>query len=357
MRYNRLGETNPDLRCEQCDQSWGRDGGFFLRRARIIFFGQIHPRVYFYIQPDFASRAGNSGNYGQLRDLYFDIGLDDDNEFRFRLGQSKVPFGFENLQSSQNRLALDRNDAINSAFSNERDIGVFFYWAPLKVREMYRRLVAEGYKGSGDYGAVGFGVFNGQTANRAERNDALHVVGRLTYPFEIGNQIIEPSLQAYTGEFVLAPWQISEGVKTEGEDFAFKDERIAGSLIWYPRPFGIQVEYNVGRGPEFNPANNTIETKPLHGGYVLLNARTTIQGKQLLYPFARYHYYQGGKKHEQDARSYEVSELEIGFEWLPVPNFELVVMYTVSSRRFEDYQLPANRQEGSLIRIQAQMNF
>ena len=54
-RYTRLLETNPDLGCEQCDKSWGDNGGFFLRRVRVIFYGQIIPRVYFYIQPDFAS--------------------------------------------------------------------------------------------------------------------------------------------------------------------------------------------------------------------------------------------------------------------------------------------------------------
>jgi len=55
MRYNRLFETNPDLQCEQCDKSWGGDGGFFFRRIRLIFYGQVHERVYVYIQPDFAS--------------------------------------------------------------------------------------------------------------------------------------------------------------------------------------------------------------------------------------------------------------------------------------------------------------
>ncbi|MFM9007197.1 MAG: porin, partial [Bacteroidota bacterium] len=48
-RYNRLLETNPDLRCEQCDRSWGDNGGFFLRRVRIIWFGQLSKQVYFYI--------------------------------------------------------------------------------------------------------------------------------------------------------------------------------------------------------------------------------------------------------------------------------------------------------------------
>ena len=52
IRYNRLFETNDQLKCEQCDRSWGQNGGVFIRRARLIFSGQIHERVYFYFQPD-----------------------------------------------------------------------------------------------------------------------------------------------------------------------------------------------------------------------------------------------------------------------------------------------------------------
>ena len=93
-----------------------------LRRAvTIIFSGQISKQVYFYVQPDFASSVSSTSlNFTQLRDAYMDIGIDKENEFRIRLGQSKIPFGFANLQSSQNRLPLDRDDALNSAFSNER---------------------------------------------------------------------------------------------------------------------------------------------------------------------------------------------------------------------------------------------
>lgn len=356
VRYNRLLETNPDLKCQQCDASWGDNGGFFLRRARVVIFGQVHEQLYFYIQPDFASSADGKRNYAQIRDIYFDLGLDKNNEFRFRIGQSKVPFGFENMQSSQNRLPLDRHDGLNSALANERDIGVFFYWAPKKIRNRFRMLVREGYKGSGDYGVLGFGAFNGQTANQNSQNDKLHLVGRLTYPFELGSQIIEPSIQAYKGEYTMRPNQLSEGVKLEDANRTFDDERIAATFVVYPRPFGIQAEYNWGRGPQFNPETGTIETSNLEGGYATLNYRMEMKG-QLLYPFARYHYYEGGKKHELDARSYKVNELEIGIEWLPFPNFELVAMYTISSRRFEDYQLPINHQRGNLLRLQAQFNY
>ena len=112
VRYNRLLETNSKLKCEQCDRSIGDGGGFFLRRLRIIFSGQLVNNVYFYIQPDFASSVSSTSlHFAQIRDAYFDVGLDKKNEFRFRIGQSKVPYGFENIQSSQNRLPLDRNDA------------------------------------------------------------------------------------------------------------------------------------------------------------------------------------------------------------------------------------------------------
>ncbi|MGI8600102.1 MAG: porin, partial [Chitinophagaceae bacterium] len=189
VRYNRLLETNPQLKCDQCDRSWGENGGVFIRRMRIILYGQIHERVYFYIQPDFASAPTTSAqNFAQLRDAYFDLGIDKKNEFRLRLGQSKIPYGFENMQSSQNRLPLDRNDGLNSAIANERDLGGFFYWAPAKTRKLFSSLVSEGLKGSGDYGVFGFGVYNGQTANRPEQNNNLHIVSRITYPISIGNQ-------------------------------------------------------------------------------------------------------------------------------------------------------------------------
>lgn len=355
-RYNRLLETNPNLKNEQGDKSWGDNGGLFLRRIRLVFSGQIGKRVYFYIQPDFASSASsNSLNFGQLRDAYFDIGLDKKNEFRIRLGQSKIPFGFENLQSSQNRLPLDRADGTNSGLSNERDIAAFLYWAPEKTRKLFSSLVSSGLKGSGDYGVIGFGVFNGQTANKPELNDQLHVVARVTYPFQIGNQIIEPSIQGYTGKFVIPSDQISPGNKFIA-DRNYADERVAASFVLYPKPFGIQAEYNFGRGPEYNRVTDSIETKKLNGGYATFSYFTRIKD-HILIPFTRVHYYDGGKKHELDARRYNVKELEIGVEWQPVKQFEFVAQYTISSRRFEDFANQNNFQKGNLLRLQAQLNF
>lgn len=356
IRYNRLLETNENLSCEQCDRSWGKDGGFFMRRMRVILFGQINKNVYFYIQPDFASSpSADRLHFGQIRDAYFDVGIDSDNEYRFRIGQSKIPYGFENMQSSQNRIPLDRNDALNSAVSNERDLGVFFYWAPKNKRKLFSELVNDGLKGSGDYGIFAFGVFNGQTANNPELNNKPHVVSRITYPFQLKKQIVELSLQAYSGTYTLPKSNISSQVKTNS-DLGYKDERVAASFILYPKPFGIQTEYTIGRGPEFNKITDSIDLTSLHGGYITTSYLLKIK-KQVLIPFLRYQYYDGGKKHERDARSYNVKEFELGAEWQVNKNFELVVNYTNSNRRFEDFTRQDNLQKGGLVRIQAQVNF
>lgn len=356
IRYNRLLETNENLGCEQCDRSWGKNNGFFMRRMRVIIFGQINKNVYLYVQPDFASSPSSDRlHFAQIRDAYFDVGVDKNNEFRFRIGQSKVPYGFENMQSSQNRLALDRTDGLNSAVSNERDIGVFFYWAPKKKRELFSRLVSSGLKGSGDYGVFALGAYNGQLANSPEANNTQHIVSRISYPIELKKQIVELGVQAYSGKYVIAKTNVTTGV-TVNPDYNYLDQRYAATVVWYPQPFGIQAEYNIGKGPEYDKGSNSIVEKKLSGGYVLTNYYINL-GKQVLIPFVRYHYYDGGKKHELDARSYTVSESEFGFEWQMNKNFELVAHYTISDRRYEDGKLKNNHQTGNLLRIQAQVNF
>jgi hypothetical protein len=355
IRYNRLGETNDQFQCEQCDRSWGQNGGFFIRRARLIVQGQIHPQVFIYLQPDFASSVGTSGNVAQLRDWYVDLGVDQHNEFRFRVGQSKVPFGYENMQSSSNRLPLDRADATNSANANERDLGAFFMWAPRSARARLAEQATVTGKGSGDYGVFAIGAYNGQTANRAEANDNQHVVARLTYPFVVGSQLIEPAIAGYTGKYTLTSDQRSTGVKGRA-DWTYTDERMLVSLNVAPRPFGLLAEYNVGRGPEYNPATDSVETQALQGGFVTASYQIK-RGKQLFFPFTRYQVYEGGKKHERDARSHSVHDVEVGVEWQPSANFELVTEWYHGDRRFEDKLKPRNEQRGSLFRIQAQFNY
>jgi hypothetical protein len=336
-----------------------------IRRARLIISGQVHPRVYLYFQTDAANAIGTGMQYLQVRDMYFDYGLDKKNEFRLRFGQSKVPFGFENMQSSQNRLPLDRADATNSAVANERDMGLFFMWAPSKTRKLYADLIKENLKGSGDYGVFAFGFYNGQVANKPELNNNRHVVTRFSYPIAIGKQLIEPGIAAYTGIYTLASDQLSKGVKyvkapTHGNqimpDASYLDQRVNAQFVLYPKPLGIQAEYNIGVGPQFNPTTDSIETLKLRGGYTTISYKINTKEGSVI-PFTRVQMYEGGKKQELDARSYKMKELELGTEWQINKNFELTAMYTISDREFLDFAKQSNHQKGRLIRIQVQMNF
>ena len=356
VRYNRLLETNPDLKCEACDKSWGENGGFMIRRARIVFSGYVTPRIYFYIQPDFASSASSTNlHFGQLRDAYFDIGFDTKNELRLRLGQSKIPYGFENMQSSQNRLTLDRNDALNSGVPNERDLGAMLYWTPEVVKHRHEELLKTGRKSSGDYGVLGLALYNGQTTNKPEGNNQLHIAARCSYPFAVGDQVLEAGIQMYTGKYTIAKDQLSTGVKY-AKDRTYLDERYAASVTLYPQPFGIQAEYNVGKGPQYDKLTDSISTQNLKGGYILASLLLK-KNEQVIIPFAKWQTYQGGKKNELDERSYDVTETEIGIEWQPVKQLEFTASYVISSRRFEDHATPENLQKGNLLRLQAQINY
>ncbi|KAF2337319.1 MAG: porin [Flavobacterium nitrogenifigens] len=364
IRYNGLFSTNDKVSCEQCDRSWGTtstapdakaNNGLFIRRARLVFSGQVHPNVFFYFQPDFASSPSSGiNNFVQIRDLYFDLSFDKKKEYRVRVGQSKIPYGFENMQSSSQRLTLDRADAINSSILNERDLGIFFYWAPAEIRQRFEMLVKDGYKGSGDFGVFAFGVYNGQIANKLDGNRDLNVVTRVSYPFVIGSQIIEPGIQAYTGKWAFTG-EVSPGVTVNDPQYV-KDQRVGATFVLYPRPFGIQTEYNIGTGPRYNTLTKNIDQTDLNGGYVLLNYKWDLK-KQRIYPFAKFQYYDGGKKYEKDARSYVVRDYEFGVEWQPIKAFELTAEYVVADRTFEDSALPINRQQGNVLRLQVQFNF
>jgi phosphate-selective porin len=118
------------------DAGINENGNFSIRRARLVVQGDLSDRVSLYLQGDLASAVTNQSgterreNFFQMRDAYADVFLDHAKTLRLRLGQSKVPFGWENMQSSSNRIPLDRTDAINAPVPGERDLGVVAYTHP-----------------------------------------------------------------------------------------------------------------------------------------------------------------------------------------------------------------------------------
>lgn len=359
FRYNRLPSfrVNDELINEQGDRFLGANTGFGIRRARLVIFGDVHERVSIYLQPDFASVIGDQFHVAIVRDWYADIFLDKKKEFRLRVGQSKVPFGFENLQSSQNRLPLDRNDAINSALKDERDLGVFAYWAPEEIRKRFKHLVDNNLKGSGDYGVVGFGVYNGQTANRPERNNSPHGVARVSYPFLLGSQYVEAGVAGYYGRFNVSTAASSGTTYSTRGGTNQVDARAVATLVVYPQPLGFQAEYNVGRGPSLGEGDEAtvIANRRLHGGYAQLMYKLDgVLGVSLI-PYARGTLYEGGKKFDTNAPRYSVRELELGAEWQFSKALELTGAYMISDRTSS--RAPYTQQQGHVTRLQLQVNY
>lgn len=382
------------------DQSLGdADKNFLIRRARLIIFGDFGDHLSYYIQPDFASsvngtntNASGSNNFAQLRDAYGDVYIDKTRVHRIRVGQSKVPYGFENLQSSSNRLALDRNDALNSAVRDERDLGAFYYYTPTDIQALFEDINKQGLKHSGNYGMFALGLYNGQGANNRDQNDNYHVVSRFTYPWKTeSGQIYEAGIQAYRGDYISTTGNYSRrnpatgalaqatptlgaGVPLSGRN-GIEDERVGISFIMYPQPFGIQAEWNWGNTPGLDITKNVIEKKSLNGGYV--QAMYKIDNFQflstngILIPFVKWQYFDGYNKAETNSPENHVNDWELGVEWQLAPEVEIAMVYhrmnrtnLVTGNRFSASaanNLPAREDyekfKAEALRVQLQYNF
>lgn len=356
------------------DTSLGDNQSFLIRRARLILSGDMNEHVSLYFQPDFAVNVPNStdaNQYTQLRDLYADVHLDKEREYRLRVGLSKVPFGWENMQSSSNRLPLDRNDALNSAVRNERDLGIFFYWTPKEAQDVFKEILDQGLKGSGNYGLFGIGLYNGQGGSLREQNDNLHAVARFTLPFYVNDQLMEAGIQGYTGRYTVLSSPISPlgtgptirpaGTLENGGAQGIEDNRLAWTFVYYPQPLGFQAEWTVGRGPALNSEQTLVEDRALYGGYAMVMYREKLT-KGELFPFARWNYYRGGYKTERNAPWTDIREWEMGLEWQFSKALEIVAMYTITDRTNTTAVGRANalsydQFDGQFLRAQVQFNY
>jgi Phosphate-selective porin O and P len=355
----------------------GTAENFSIRRNRLIFFGDVSDHLSIYIQPDFAAVIPGSNTsvfFAQLRDLYGDVHLDTDRVHRFRVGLSKVPYGFENLQSSQNRLPLDRTDGINTGVSpNERDLGVFYYWTPKEKQQLLRDLVDGGLKGSGNYGILGLGFYNGQGGQLFEQNLNMHTVARFTWPWQFENgQVLETSVQAYTGEYLVegtniralgtGPAITPAGTRASGDRMGQIDRRIAATLVYYPQPFGFQAEWNWGTGPGLNDAQTAVVPRSLHGGYAMAMFKVDTHRHGLVTPYVRWQYFRGGYRSVANAPFGTHEQLDLGVEWQIFREMELVLEYSfVDGVNLSAINTPGitpyRNFDGSVIRAQFQLNY
>ncbi|WP_395750558.1 porin [Prosthecobacter sp.] len=330
-----------------------------IRRGRLAFSGDLTNHVYLYFQADLF--GGVNGNGGvQARDYYADVSLDPAREHRVRMGLSKVPYGYATMQSSQNRLALERPEAISTAVEGERDFGVYYMYAPYEIRERFKNLVKMGLRGSGDYGMLTFGAYSGQGINRPDTNGQPHWAARATYPFEFENgQFLELGIQGYAGKFNTTTAPIP-GVGTpangNGGNRGFTDARVAISGVLFPQPFGIETEWNWGKGPVLSNDLKTISTASLSGGYVQANYRHVFASQRELIPFVRWQTYNGGRKFATNAPRDKVNEVGLGFRFIPYPELELTAMF-MHGMRTNTNVAPYSNVNYDYLGVQAQVNF
>jgi hypothetical protein len=355
---------------------------FSLRRVRLIFQGDITDYLYLYFQPDFAS---SNGTTAQIRDMYADIHFDKKHEYRIRAGQSKVPFGWENMQSSQNRLTLDRSDPVNSAVASERELGLFAYWTPEHVQKLWKQLAKDGLKPSGDYGIVGFGVYNGQGINKAELNDDLYMVLHTTYPFELdglgnmlgmGNllkgQILEVGADAISGRYVPTAPTVTAAKNIYAYNGNTRDldgnldERVGVHAILFPKPFGLQTEWTWGQAgvfdPYLTPTTSGYERQSLQGGYVMAMYKMdkVLRSDDHVIPYVKWQTYDGVWRNNDYAPRINTDEVEAGIEWQIMKPLELTVAYaTAERRRISSSGVRGDEPQygGDMIRTQLQWNY
>jgi hypothetical protein len=322
------------------DRSVDNAQSIVIRRARFKITGDIG-RVSLYTQFDLAASvdSGNSRNFGmQTRDIYADIALDEAREHRIRVGVSKVPYGWVNLQSSQNRLAIERPEALNSAVEGERDQGVYYMWADKASRALFKKHNAEGFKGSGDYAVFAAGFFGGTGLNKADNNGEVHSLIRFTYPWVAASgQMYEAGLGGYAGRFRVTPAALGGVTPTipdarQNTD-GFKDRRASAHFIMFPQPWGIEAEWTSGQGPQLNDAGTGIGECNLEGGYIQTSYRYQYGEASELIPFVRWNYFDGARKFGTNAHKMVVNDLDIGFEWQWRPEVELSMMYSLTGER------------------------
>lgn len=243
----------------------GADNEFIVRRARIKLDAEPTDRTLVEFQLDTGEGEVT------IKDAWVQYALTEDESFRLRAGLQKVPFGFEGPQSSSLRAPLERNWVAGWMFPGVRDTGLVAFWTDPKDAELFEQARKNDF-GTGDFGNVAVGVYNGQGAAQEEANDAKHISIRLAKPFMIdGERYCEVGASYFTGRYYSS---------AAARDF---DDSLFGAHLYLPpNPVGFQAEYFTGR----------TEGDNLDGFYAMGLWRPIPQGLV----FTRYDQYKGSRK-------------------------------------------------------------
>jgi hypothetical protein len=166
------------LRYEDDDAS-GENPSFAVRRARFNIEGSVAPRVSYRLefQGDAALPGEGAGTTTQLSTAYMDY---TSRLKRLRLGQAKVPWGYELETGATDLWTSERAYVMDELFPSQRDIGL-----------------QGSFRASDAYGSpqIDIGLFNGTGINTEDNNSRKNPMIRLKWPTSTGSV----ALSAYRG--------------------------------------------------------------------------------------------------------------------------------------------------------------
>ncbi len=274
---------------------------FEVRRARLKLEAKPTDRLAAKLELDLPVGDGMVA----VKDVYADLYLDDAREWWVRGGQAKMPFGFETPQSSSQRLPFERSDARRYMVPGERDVGAWLYYTPRKLHERFDELKSH-YLGTGDFGLLALGLYQGQGINTGEANDDKHFVLRMDYPFELGSgRLGQAGFSIFTGEYVSGNRKVT--VDPPGPPppiTATVPPASVGEHAWNvhfylpPDPWGVQAEYLDGKTVgvlqpnRFDPSTWSVGKTDVDGWYTQLHYSPCDSGTL----FARYDEMNGFRK-------------------------------------------------------------
>jgi ribosomal protein L9 len=194
------------------DQAASPGTDFRVRRARIKLDAPVTDVAALTLQVD-ATRTV------ELKDAYLDLGRPTD-VWRLRFGQAKVPFMYEVLESSGNRLEPERTALATTLFPGERDQGA---WV------QFKNALGDSIPGT----TLDVGLQNGNGVNAADNNNSKDVVARLRFP--IGNAPPDKNTEADSVYLAYRNGELTDAKTSVTTDKTFIGGGVSKALgpVWF----------------------------------------------------------------------------------------------------------------------------
>jgi len=244
----------------QLMEEQGKIDGFDIRRARLDLKGNISPYWGYRVQFDLAGTP-------KLLDAYVDLKLND--YFNFSIGQAKVPFSMENLQSSPQLMLIDRSQVVEALTARGKDIGGNQNGRDIGI-QMGGTIVKSNDRPVIDYR---LGIFNGAGINVMDNNDNKDYAARLILHPIAGLDI---SGAYYDGSRFIPEVRTDNVVTTPS--YNVDRDRYGADLSYDIKNFSLRSEYIKGKDDQVKR-----EGYYVMAGYYFLQRKVQVVGKYDFY--------------------------------------------------------------------------